>query len=139
MSVVSCVLCKLFKIYRLKYCWHVWTTPYMCEVAHIIDADTPSYVKATQSWDAMAACATSVKKAKYHLAAEEFHGSFTPLVCGIYREYAAYQKQLTYCLATKWQNHTQSSWVRIQMQFTIAIVLFRYQMQTWLKYQCTNC
>ena len=50
---------------------------------HIIYADTPSYVKANLSWNAIATCAASAKKAKYCPAAEELQGSFISLVCSM--------------------------------------------------------
>ena len=91
----------------------------------IIDADLPSYIKANQSWDAIAACAAFVKKAKYNLAAEELCSSFIPIICStdsmLHRKYATYQKQLAYCLATKLQK-THSvimAWIHIWTQFAI--------------------
>ena len=47
----------------------------------IVDADTPSYVQANLSWEAIAKCAASTKKRKYRYAAEELRTSFTPLMC----------------------------------------------------------
>ena len=47
----------------------------------ITDADTPSYAKANLSWESIASRATSAKKTRYCLAAEELPGSYTLLVC----------------------------------------------------------
>ena len=47
----------------------------------IVDADAPSYVQASLSWEAIANSAASTKNRKYRSVAEELRASFTPLVC----------------------------------------------------------
>ena len=91
----------------------------------ISDADTHSYVQANLSCKATACLATSAKKKKYRLAAEEVRGLFTPLVCStdgaLHREYAAYLKRLAFCLSSKWEKPYAQvmGWVRIRTQFAI--------------------
>ena len=64
----------------------------------IIDADAPSYVCSNLSWKAISNRAAKEKKGKYYQAAEDLHGSITPLVCStdgaMHQEHDAFQKRL---------------------------------------------
>ena len=72
-----------------------------------------TYVQATLSCEAVANHAASTKKAKYGFTAVELQASFIPSTCmtfcmfftktAVHCEYAAFQKWLSYCIASKWQ------------------------------------
>ena len=73
----------------------------------IIDADTPSYLQAILTWEAISNHAAQPKKHKHQELAEELRASFTPriclFVCVLHAEYSVYQKQLAFKLSAKWQ------------------------------------
>ena len=93
----------------------------------IVDANAPSYQRA--SWDAIArkAASAETKRKKYAQASEDLRSSFTPppLVCStdavLHRENTAYQKRLASRLATKWDKSYSVvvACIRVQTQFTI--------------------
>ena len=91
----------------------------------IFDTDTPCYVPANLSWEAIANHATSIKRAKYGSPTEELWASFTLLVCSsagvLHREYTAFQKRMACRLASKWQKPFSGimAWVHVRTQFAI--------------------
>ena len=92
----------------------------------IIDADAPSYVRANLSWEASAKRAAAAAKKKYHQAAEDVRGSFTPLVCStdgaFHNEYASYQKRLAYCLSRKWDKSFSCVMAWVHVRFQLAVI-----------------
>ncbi|KAF6208493.1 hypothetical protein GE061_016951 [Apolygus lucorum] len=71
----------------------------------IVNAGADSY--STRDWDTVARETARAKHWKYDLAAEDLHGSFSPLITScegvLHQEFKSFCRRLVDCLADKWE------------------------------------
>ncbi|CAB0010840.1 unnamed protein product [Nesidiocoris tenuis] len=89
----------------------------------VINADAASY--STRDWSSTANEAAKAKHRKYDTAAEDLHGSFTPLITScdgiLHTEFQTFSKKLVTSLAEKWDKPRSSiaGFVRAKIQLAI--------------------